>query len=241
MTGANQSGVLRQLLDLHKADQEIGGTRRELERYENEVAAIDEDVEGRGAALSKLEAELERLRLEARSEERVVDEKRDALSRIRSRVDTVQNQRQYSAATLEFDLVRQDLRSMEDRLLEKMQAIEELESRQRELVASLDEANSAAGPRRQEMEARQKELEDELAVLKDRRENQALRLDQQVLSRYDQIRTGRSEVAVAPLTDEGVCGNCNTMVTVQQQMEIKEMSTLIYCEGCGVILYPKDF
>ncbi len=240
MTGASQqSGILQQLLDLHKVDQEILSARRELERWAGELAAMEEDVETQGSDLAKVETELERLRSELRREERAVDEKRDVLGRLRGRVDTVQNERQYSAATLEFDLVRQDVRTAEDRLLEKMQAIEELENRHQELAASLEEASSAAVPRKEEMVGRREALEEELAVRKDRRDNLALRLDGEALALYHRIRTGRSEVALAPLTDEGDCGNCYTAVTIQQQMEIKGLSTLVCCEGCGVILYPE--
>ncbi len=240
MTEASQqSGILQQLLDLHEVDQKILSARRELERWAGELAAIEEDVETQGSDLAKVETELERLRSELHREERAVDEKRDVLGRLRGRVNTVQNERQYSAATLEFDLVRQDLRAAEDQLLEKMQAIEDLDSRRQELAASLEQAGNAAVPCKEETVAQQKALEEELAVQKDRRDNLALRLDGEALALYDRIRTGRSEVALAPLTDEGDCGNCYTAVTIQQQREIKGLSTLVCCEGCGVILYPE--
>lgn len=241
MTEASQqSEILQQLLDLHKIDQEIAGTERELGRCRNELAAIEEDVATQGSDLAKVEAELERLRSEARRGERAVDDKRDALSRLRTRADAVRNERQYSAATLELDLVRRDLRALEDQVIEKLQAIEDLDSRQSELAASLEEASTAAVPRRQEMDTRGKQLEEELAIQQDRRKNLAVRLDSEVLGLYDRIRTGRSEVALAPLTDEDVCGNCFTAVTIQQQIQIRGMSSLICCEGCGVILYPEE-
>jgi len=84
------------------------------------------------------------------------------------------------------------------------------------------------------------ELRDELAIKRDRRHNLAIRLDTAALSLYDRIRAGRSGVAVAPLTEESVCGHCFTSVTIQQEMLIKQMTTLICCEGCGVILCPHD-
>jgi predicted nucleic acid-binding Zn-ribbon protein len=183
---------------------------------------------------------LERGRLEARTAERAVDDKRAALDRIRGRVDRVQNQKQYSAASLEFDLVKQDLRKLEDRALEKMQVVEELESRVSSVQAELDVARAEVGPLAEEVESRRKKLDDELAILRDRRNNLAIRIDGGALALYNRIRSGRSAIALAPLTDESVCGNCYTAVTVQQEMQIKGMSTLVCCEGCGVILYPQD-
>jgi len=118
--------------------------------------------------------------------------------------------------------------------------VEEIEGRQKETLAALEEARSGAGPRRQVIEERMQQLKDELVIKRDRRHNLAIRLDGAALALYDRIRSGRSEVAVAPLTEESVCGYCFTAVTIQQEMQIKSMTSLICCEGCGVILYPHD-
>jgi len=232
--------VLQQLLGLHDVDQEIRAAERELEQYKEELITMEEGVAGLESRLERIEAELEQARLEARRSERAADDKRAVFDRLRTRVNQVQNQRQYSAASLEYDLVRQDLRKLEDLVLDKMQVVEEVENRRKETLAALEEARSGAGPRRQAIEERLNELKDDLAIRRDRRHNLAIRLDPAALSLYDRIRSGRSEVAVAPLTEESDCGYCFTSVTIQQEMQIKQMATLVCCEGCGVILYPHD-
>lgn len=241
MTASNQQmPVLQQLLGLHDIDQEVRTIERELKQYTEELATMEEGVANLESRLERIETELEQARLDARRSERAADEKRAVFDRLRTRVNQVQNQKQYSAASLEFDLVRQDLRKLEDLVLDKMQIVEEVENRQKETQAALEEARSGAGPQRQAIEDRLSELKDELAIKRDRRENLAVRLDDSALGLYDRIRAGRSEVAVAPLTEESVCGYCFTSVTIQQEMLIKQMTTLICCEGCGVILYPHD-
>ncbi len=232
--------VLQQLLGLHDVDQEIRAAERELEQYKEELITMEEGVAGLESRLERIETELEQARFEARRSERAADDKRAVFDRLRTRVNQVQNQRQYSAASLEYDLVRQDLRKLEDLVLDKLQVVEEVENRRKETLAALEEARSGAGPRRQAIEERLKQLEDDLAIKRDRRHNLAIRLDPAALSLYDRIRSGRSEVAVAPLTEESDCGYCFTSVTIQQEMQIKQMATLICCEGCGVILYPHD-
>ena len=232
--------VLQQLLALHDIDQEIRAAERELEQYKEELTTMEEGVAGLEGRLARIEAELEQARLEARRSERAADDKRAVFDRLRTRVNQVQNQKQYSAASLEFDLVRQDLRKLEDLVLDKLQVVEDAEGRRKETLAALEEARSGAGPRRQAIDDRQRDLKDDLAIKRDRRNNLAIRLDAAALSLYDRIRAGRSEVAVAPLTEESDCGYCFTSVTIQQEMQIKQMTRLICCEGCGVILYPHD-
>jgi predicted nucleic acid-binding Zn-ribbon protein len=125
-------------------------------------------------------------------------------------------------------------------VLNKLQVVEELEGQHKLLTEELEAARTDAGPRGEEIAGRVRVLQDELAIMRDKRQNQALRVDSGALSLYDRIAAGRSRIALAPLTDEGVCGNCFTSVTVQQEMQIKGMRVLVCCEGCGVILYPGD-
>lgn len=241
MTGiGGQSGVLEQLLDLHGIDLNILSIERELQRFQTELTAAEEAVADLESALEALEAELQRARLEARSGERAVEDKRLQLDRLRTRVNQVRNEKQYGAATLEFDLVRQDLRKLEDQALQKLQVVEDLEVRRAGLLSELESARAQVAPLRDEARPRREQLEEQLAIQRDRRYNLAIRVDEGALGLYDRIRAGRAEVALAPLTDESVCGNCYTAVTIQQELQIRHMSGLVCCEGCGVILYPGD-
>jgi predicted nucleic acid-binding Zn-ribbon protein len=241
MTGASdQLSTLQQLLVLHEIDQEILTAERKLQLYRDELATLEENVVALETRLEKMDGELESARADARRSERAVEDKRTTLDRLRTRVNHVQNERQYSAASLEFDLVRQDLRKLEDQALERLQKVEDLENGRNEIVAKLDDARDHAGPRSDEIRRLIKELEEELAIKSDRRHNLAIRLDSGALGLYDRIRAGRSRVAMAPLTEEAACGNCFTAVTIQQEMQIRSMVALICCEGCGVILYPGD-
>lgn len=241
MTAQSENeSILQQLLVLHEVDQQIISMEHEVRECKDTLATMQDGVAGLGAALQRIETELERARLDARATERAVDDKRDALIRLRSRTDQVQNERQYSAASLEFDLVRQDLRKLEDLAIDKLQAVEDLENQRKEKLAGLEDARADAGSRSQELEERVAELEEELTINRDRRHNLAIRIDERALALYDRIRGGRSRTAVAPLTEEAACGHCFTSVTTMQEMQIKGMVDLICCEGCGVILYPGE-
>jgi len=230
---------LKQLLDLHRIDQEIRQVESELRHMQDELEFAEEGVAGLAAGLEKTQEQLDRARAEARQAERAVEETRERFNRLRSKVNQVKTEKQYGAATLEFDLVKQELRKLEERALDKLQAIEDLEVRLKTTESELETARSEAVPQREEVGAKRAELEERLAILEDRRHNLAIRLDDGLLNLYDRIRAGRSEVAVAPLTEEAACGNCFTSVTVQQEMQIRGMSTIVCCEGCGVILFPR--
>lgn len=228
------------MLDLHAIDQEIREATEQLRGLRAELTSAEEGLVGLEEGLDRLDQELERVQVETRQLERAAEEKRDQLNRLRTKTNRVKTEKQYGAATLELDLVKQELRKLEDRALDKMQAVEDLQVRRKEVAQELEGAREQAGPQRQDIDSRRSELEDKVAILKDRRENLAIRLDDGLLGMYDRIRAGRSQVALAPLTDEGACGNCFTAVTTQQEVQIKEMSNIACCEGCGVILVPSE-
>jgi predicted nucleic acid-binding Zn-ribbon protein len=240
MTGPSQNvSILQQLLDLQAVDLEISSAEQELNQFVDTLATAEDGVVSLESRVEQIGSEVERARGDARTMERAVDDKRDVMDQLRTKVNKVQNEKQYGAATLEFDLARQEIRQLEDRALEKLQAVEELEGRQNALQAELDVARSEAEPLREATEVRRQQLQEELAIKRDKRENLAMRIDKPAMGVYDRIRSGRSLVALAPLSD-GMCGHCFTSVTIQQEMQIKGMSILINCEGCGVILYPDE-
>lgn len=240
MSDSSQEPLLQQLIALHAFDLEITFLERELKRDQDGLLTAVEGVAGLKAELERIDSELLRLRADARSAEHTVDAKRDQMDRLRSKVNQVKNEKQYGAATLELDLVRQEIRKLEDQVLDKLQIVEDLEGRRKAIQDEFDVAEAEVAPMGEEVEKRRANLEHELAIKRDRRHNLAIRLDENVLALYDRIRSGRQEVALAPLTGESVCGNCFTSVTIQQELQIKGLEVIICCEGCGVILYPEE-
>ncbi|MGD2216268.1 MAG: hypothetical protein PVJ64_05915 [Gemmatimonadales bacterium] len=240
MSDSSQEPLLQQLLRLHAFDQEISFLQGELKRDEEGLLTAVENAANLKAELERIDAELLRWRTDARTAEHTVDAKRDQLDRLRSKVNQVKTEKQYSAASLEFDLLKQEIRKLEDQVLDKLQAVEDLEGRRKALQDEFEVAEAEVAPLGEEVERRRANIEQQLAIKRDRRENIAIRLDSGVLALYDHIRSGRQEVAVAPLTGEGVCGNCFTSVTIQQEMQIKGLAVIVCCEGCGVILYPAE-
>jgi predicted nucleic acid-binding Zn-ribbon protein len=77
----------------------------------------------------------------------------------------------------------------------------------------------------------------QLSLLRDQRQNHAIRLDASSLRLYERVRSGRASTVIAPLTPEGACGHCFNILPVQEQSEIRNGKTLRRCEACGVILY----
>ena len=238
MTAGSVANTLAALRLLHDIDREAARSERQLQQCRARLAALDDALAGLEADLAQASAELEDRRAELRRLQRAIDEKRQALDRARARLDGVQNQRQYSAASVEYDLIRRDIRLLEDQALEVLQKVDELEARRRDLADELERARLDAEPRRAEIAAEIERIEAVLETQRGRRAEATRRVDPRTLELYNRIRRSRSDVAMAALTEDGACGHCFTAVTIQQQLEIRTFARIHRCEGCGVILYP---
>lgn len=233
-----ESTTVEALLSLQEIDAGIEARQRRLEELTRETDREEEaleELESRSAAARKVVEEAE---AELRRIERSVQAGRATLKRLESRAQEVQNMKQHLAVRAEADAARRNLREAEEDALDVMQEVEDgkaaLASVEREL-AELRERHDA---RVREARAERESLEDEIAIQRDRRKNRETRLGGAALRLYRKVRSGRTRQALAPLTGDGVCGNCYTAIPLQRQADIRSGRTLEVCEGCGVILYP---
>lgn len=234
------SGTVEALLSLQEIDRAIEERTARLEALEEEIAeeavAVSE-LEERVAAVTK---ELDEARERQRRHERSVQAGRATLKRLEARADEVQNMKQHLAVRSERDTARRNLRQAEDEVLRAMQDVDDRRKRLAGLEAELEEKREEHERRVAEADAQRVELEEEIAVHRDRRKNKETRLDGRILRLYQKVRSGRTEEVLAPLTEDGVCGHCFTAVPLQRQADIRAGRQLGVCEGCGVILYVPD-
>ncbi|MCL7927427.1 MAG: C4-type zinc ribbon domain-containing protein [marine benthic group bacterium] len=230
------SEVVDDLLSLQELDGAIARSRVELQELDEEARLLEESLEALRRRESEAEVRVDGADRQLRQAERTVQAGRATVKRLQERAQEVINQRAHLAARTEMDAARQNLDAAETAMLEAMQEQEKYRAARQAIVDELAQAEAAAQERLTEIERRKTELEDEVAIQGDRRENRALRIDDSVRALYDRVRTGRTTSALAPVID-GVCGHCFTSIPKQRQAEIRGGRNLIVCETCGVILH----
>lgn len=232
--------VRSSLLELQTLDDDIVRAKTKVAEFEPQVAALEGPVRTLEAEIEALRGKLAEMRLAVRRLEGAAEQKRDRLRQYEGRMERVRNMREESAARTEMDLIRRAAEADETEALELMEQATRADLKLDDLGRQLDTRRAELEPRKEALLAERKQAEDELAELKDRRHNSAVRLDPKTLRLYERVRTGRSRLAVAPLTSEGACGNCFNVLPIQRQTEVRQDDALIRCEQCGAILYPED-
>jgi uncharacterized protein len=231
--------------------QELHGALFALQELDDAIVQAHARVDEFGPQLGALEAplvevlkeheatqaRLAELREEVHRLQRNAAQKRERLKASEDRLGRVRNVREETAVRAEIDLVARALDADETDLRQQSEQATRTDLKLDDLQRQADRVRAEIAARRDELIAGRTEAEAELALLRERRDNQAVRVDPQSLRLYERVRGGRSRLALAPLTPEGACGNCFNVLPVQEQTEIRRGETLHRCEGCGVILY----
>lgn len=230
--------IYESLLALQELDTEIAQALARVESFTPELDRLDEPVQELAREVETVRTQLNELRESAQRLERGAAEKRDLLKRYEERLQRVRTSREEAAARAEFDLIQRAAEADETEAMELMDQALRTELKLDELERKLEEARAALEPRRRDLEASRAAAADELTILRDRRENQAVRIHPASLRLYERIRGNNGRVAIAGLTADGACGSCFGVVPLQKQVEITQGPELVRCEECGVILHP---
>ena len=225
------------LLALQGLDQEMARATTALEAFEPQLAEIDTPIANLEKEIEATRTRVSDFRAQTAKLEKAAEAKRERLRSYEARMERVRNAREETAVRLEMDLVRKAADADDAEYLQVSDQATRTELRLEELEKQVAKLKEEAEPRRAAVLDERKAAEDALNVLRDQRQNEAVRLDPASLRLYDRVRTGKSRVALAPMTDEGACGACFNVLPLQEQSEVRRGQTLHRCEACGVILY----
>ncbi len=230
--------IYRSLLELQEMDEEIAGTQARLAEFEPRLEEIEAPVVALEREFDAGRKRLEELRDASRRLNRAAEDKRDRLKRAEERLERVRNAREEAAVRTELHLIRTAVDADEAEAIEVMEDVTRSELKQDELEKKLGRAREEMEPKREELLAARGVVEEELAVLRDRRTNRLVRLEPSASRLYERVRAGKTRVVITSLTADGACGHCFGVVPLQQQAEIRQATALVRCEACGVILTP---
>jgi uncharacterized protein len=227
------------LLALQDLDLEIARAEKEIQEFDPQLQAIDEPVTTLENDIATLRVRLEEAQTEARRLERGAEQKRDRLRSYEERLGRVRNSREDAAVRTELDLIRRATEADETDALEKMEQARRTDLKLDDMLRQLEKVRAEVAPRREALLEARDQAGTALAVLREKRDNHAVRIEAASLRLYERVRGGRTKRALAPLSNEGACGNCYNVLPIQQQSEVRREGALVRCEACGVILYPQ--
>lgn len=230
---------LADLLDLHDIDLQIDrlledrGSLPELEEYR--------EVHGE---VQQLEADLDRARSDLKSADLSLNRTNGELDMAAQKAASEQNRlyagglsaRDADYLRREVDMLYGKVKTLEDDVLEFMEAKERYEGQVAELTERLEERTAHKDRLAATIQEQWRVIDKELAVKEERKRIAAELVDDHLMEVYDELRDRRTGRVVGRLTD-GVCGACHLQLSAAEVARIsrEDPPRCIHCRAILVV------
>jgi len=159
------------------------------------------------------------------------------LSKFKDQLASVKTNREYTAMQHEIETAQKDLGASEEKVLERMLAIDEL-------TAEVKQAEGARAAQKKAVDAEKAELGAELVTVeKSLAEATAARagvlasIEPRLVSLFEQVAKLKKGVALSMVTRDGLCSVCNVRMRPPVFQQVRQNDAIIQCEYCQRILY----
>jgi predicted nucleic acid-binding Zn-ribbon protein len=230
---------LERLRDLQVKDLALLGTDTRIKALDEEIAALDAALD---RARSDVEATRRRLDegIQRREElEKVIEAQRTQQEKRRTRIEQVKTAREVQALMTELDLARQILARQERDWVKAAELNQQQETAVQEAEQQQSALEGDQSGERARLDQTRQTLGAEREAARREREASASTVERTLRMRYDRLWTSRTTTVVVPLRGDA-CGACFTAVPRNRRSQIRAGTHIVWCEACGVILYPEN-
>ena len=221
------------LADISRLDEEIRVREEEKAGLPAGRAACAKRSREARARVEAVEAQLDGLRQEQRRHESVAEDHQAVLTRLEGQQHQVKSNEAYTALLQEMSAAREAIEGAETAALEAMEALdtgtEALLSAEVERDVEFEEVEREEAA----FDARERELDEQVAALRAQRGEIATGLEPALLTQYERISTVRRP-AIAIVNAE-LCTGCRVGIPPQRYLELRD-GAVVTCEQCRRIL-----
>src|SRR3954466_13407840 len=230
---------LEQLLVLQNRDQKIKQIRTEAKTVPLQRAQLDAHIAAGAAALEAVKAKAREVEVERKRLELDAGTRTETINRLKTQQYETRKNEEFRAMGNEIERYEREIHDIEDKELDLMEQTETLKAE-----IAVEEKKSAAmresvARQLNDLEAKAKALDAQLAALISERTELATKVDEDVLDRYERLFSSKGNAAIVALEHE-VCTGCHMKITTQTSHRVKSGKELVSCEQCGRILYTAE-
>lgn len=227
------------LIELQKAESEIGRINLKCRILPEEIAKLDETFKRFQLSVEENRRNFEDIQKSHREREEKLKRGQETLKRTRERLGEVKTNKEYQAVLKEIEGVEKKNSETEDEiisLLEKTDRLkEELRIKEKEMTSYERQYGGGKNKLEEELRSMDKillECRQKCAELKKR-------IADHRLKKYEAIKSLNNGLAVVPVWKE-VCEGCHMKIPAQLYNEVQKLIELYTCPNCSRIIYWHD-
>ena len=227
---------MKLLIALQNCDRRIEETSKKRDECPIRMASLDNEVRKAEASMNELEEKLEAVKKERRQVERDIEDLEARKKKSQAKLSSVSTNKEYRAALKEIEELDRNRSLFEDKALELMEQVEQLEGEIGAAAKGIEELKKRTEADKRAIQQEMKNLDECLDDLVKEREQLCAKVDRELLSRYNMLRERRGGLAVSPVIS-GVCQTCHMGIPPQKFNELIRGDSLMSCPNCQRIIY----
>jgi predicted nucleic acid-binding Zn-ribbon protein len=226
-----------QLFRLQQIDTHLDHARAHL--HEIELALSDDSyLRQSQQKLDDVEEQLESAQKALRRAEENVSSQKIKIEQTEASLygGKIHNPKELQDLHSEADALKRYQGVLDDRLLDAMIALEEVEVEHKTISAELESVRGKVAAQNSKLNSERSALLQEIQRLEGERNAAARSVSVVDLDLYEQLRKQRRGIAVAVVTDK-TCSACGSTLSAAQLHAARSPNQLTRCDVCGRILY----
>ena len=230
---------LNVLLMIQSIDTKFDNISREKEETPKEIEKLKEGLDLLDNAVEQNLSTVEELKKERRKVERELEEIDLKLKKSKLRLNEVKSNREYQAVLKEIEDLKDLTFQKEETVIKWMEEIEIQEKECADNTVRREESQEEYKSKEKAFSQRIRELDKEVQSLNEKRVQLSPNLDEDLLRRYNGLRSHLKGRVVVPVID-GVCQECHLGIPPQQYNELIKGDSMQSCPHCSRIIYWGD-
>ena len=206
-------------LEVQDLEDEIAGYTTRLNKYEEEVASREADIE---------------------MKQHKIAEAKSLMDRYQEQQKDVKNNREYDMLSKEIEFQTLEIELQNKKIGEARAGIEKRLQEIEECKAVLDERQQALAEKKAELDDIVAETKAQEEKLREKGKTLEVQIEPRLLTAFKRIRKNSRNGLGIVYVQRDACGGCFNKIPPQRQLDIRMRKKIIVCEYCGRIMIDPE-
>ena len=206
-------------LEVQDLEDEIAGFTTRLNKYEEEVASREADIE---------------------MKQQKIAEAKSLMDRYQEQQKDVKNNREYDMLSKEIEFQTLEIELQNKKIGEARVGIEKRLQEIEECKAVIDDRRQALAEKKAELDDIVAETKAQEEKLREKGKTLEVQIEPRLLTAFKRIRKNSRNGLGIVYVQRDACGGCFNKIPPQRQLDIRMRKKIIVCEYCGRIMIDPE-
>ena len=206
-------------LEVQDLEDEIAGFTTRLNKYEEEVASREADIE---------------------MKQHKIAEAKSLMDRYQEQQKDVKNNREYDMLSKEIEFQTLEIELQNKKIGEARAGVEKRLQEIEECKAVLDDRQQALAEKKAELDDIVAETKAQEEKLREKGKTLEVQIEPRLLTAFKRIRKNSRNGLGIVYVQRDACGGCFNKIPPQRQLDIRMRKKIIVCEYCGRIMIDPE-